>query len=260
MHPCMTFGARFGRLMACRVVVLLWCRGHVLLQGGDLPSPAALRRSVGAANPDAKKKEKAGRTHSCVFQAGRTLGRQRGGSVDSSPGRRAVVLARLASPGGLPRRGQRRSASNSCSKSGSLTRATRFGSRAIGQGDIPLPVKFDTSHTNPKRKRGKNLPTSLALRVGVVTGRERYRSFAASGKRHLSIPKFCRGDAAFANPAVQTSAGERRLSSYREARVAEGAAGEARQDRRQGDAPLEVRHVPTPPSSLLPHHSSFISN
>ena len=58
MHPCMTFGARFGRLMACRVVVLLWCRGHVLLQGGDLPSPAALRRSVGAANPDAKKKKR----------------------------------------------------------------------------------------------------------------------------------------------------------------------------------------------------------
>ena len=39
---------------------------------------------------------------------------------------------------------------------------------------IPLPVKFDTSHTNPKRKRGKDLPTSLALRVGVVSGRERY--------------------------------------------------------------------------------------
>ena len=37
---------------------------------------------------------------------------------------------------------------------------------------IPLPVKFDTSYTNPNRKRGKNLPTSLALRVSMVSSRE----------------------------------------------------------------------------------------
>ena len=35
---------------------------------------------------------------------------------------------------------------------------------------IPLPVKFDTSYINPKRKRGKDLSTSLALRVSVVSG------------------------------------------------------------------------------------------
>ena len=38
-----------------------------------------------------------------------------------------------ASPRGLPRRRQRRTASDSCSKSGPFTRATRFGGRAIGQ-------------------------------------------------------------------------------------------------------------------------------
>ena len=41
---------------------------------------------------------------------------------------------------------------------------------------IPLPAKFDTSYTNPKRKRGKNLPTSLALRVSMVSGREQYNA------------------------------------------------------------------------------------
>ncbi len=41
---------------------------------------------------------------------------------------------------GLPRRRQRRTASNSCWKSGSLTRATQFGSRAIGQGDRSFPA------------------------------------------------------------------------------------------------------------------------
>ena len=44
--------------------------------------------------------------------------------------------------------------------------------------DIPLPAKIDTSYTNPKRKRGKNLSTSLALRVSVVSGRERYNWIA----------------------------------------------------------------------------------
>ena len=36
------------------------------------------------------------------------------------------------------------------------------------------PALLGTSHTNPKHKRGKNLPTSLALRVGVVSGRKRH--------------------------------------------------------------------------------------
>ena len=52
MHACMTFAAGFGRLMACCVIVVLWYRGHVLLQGGNLPSPTALRRFVDAAKPD----------------------------------------------------------------------------------------------------------------------------------------------------------------------------------------------------------------
>jgi hypothetical protein len=39
--------------------------------------------------------------------------------------------------------------------------------------DIPLPDKSETSYTNPKRQRGENLPTSLALRVSMVSGRER---------------------------------------------------------------------------------------
>ena len=60
-------------------------------------------------------------------------GDREGLSVDSSPRRRAVVFTQLASPRGLPRRTQRRTASNSCSLSGSFTRATQFASRAIGQ-------------------------------------------------------------------------------------------------------------------------------
>ena len=45
---------------------------------------------------------------------------------------------------------------------------------------MPLPVKLDTSHTNPKRKRGKDLPTSLAQRVSMVSGWERYSHALAS--------------------------------------------------------------------------------
>ena len=51
----------------------------------------------------------------------------------------------------------------------------RWKGTASGQtaADIPLPAKFDASYTNPKRKRGQTSPTSLALRVGMVSGRER---------------------------------------------------------------------------------------
>lgn len=44
-------------------------------------------------------------------------------------------LPQLASPGGRPRRTRRRTASNFCSLGGSFTDATRFGSRAIGEGE-----------------------------------------------------------------------------------------------------------------------------
>ena len=70
------------------------------------------------------------------------------------------------------------------------------GTRFLQQEPIiPLPVKFDTSYTNPKRKRGKNLSTSLALRVGVVSGRERY-------KRQISTAR-CGNRAAY--PALPAS-------------------------------------------------------
>ena len=39
-----------------------------------------------------------------------------------------------------------------------------------------MDLKVRSNDTNPKRKRGKDLPTSLALRVGVVLGRERYNA------------------------------------------------------------------------------------
>ena len=44
--------------------------------------------------------------------------------------------------------------------------------RGTGDIDIWLPLEMGTSHTSPKRKRGKNLRSSLALRVGVISGRE----------------------------------------------------------------------------------------
>ncbi len=30
MHPYMTYGAGFGRLMACLVIVVLWCRALII--------------------------------------------------------------------------------------------------------------------------------------------------------------------------------------------------------------------------------------
>jgi hypothetical protein len=40
---------------------------------------------------------------------------------------------------------------------------------------IPRTVTNETFHTNPKRKRGNNLKTSLTLRVSVAGGREWYK-------------------------------------------------------------------------------------
>ena len=71
----------------------------------------------------------------CGGGMGRTLRRPRGRRVDASPKRLAIDFTQRASPSGLPRRRQRRTASNSCSPSGSFTRATQFASRAIGQED-----------------------------------------------------------------------------------------------------------------------------
>jgi len=57
-------------------------------------------------------KRKGVRTRCFVFSELDELSRRpRGRCVDSSPRRRAVVLAQLASPRGLPRRGRRRAAS-----------------------------------------------------------------------------------------------------------------------------------------------------
>jgi hypothetical protein len=41
-------------------------------------------------------------------------------------------------------------------------------------GSILLAVEVGTIHTNPKRKRGNDLATSLALRVSVSCNREQY--------------------------------------------------------------------------------------
>jgi hypothetical protein len=43
---------------------------------------------------------------------------------------------------------------------------------------ILLAVEIVTIHTNPKRKRGNDLATSLTIRVGVSRNREQY-SWAA---------------------------------------------------------------------------------
>ncbi len=55
----------------------------------------------------------------------------------------------------------------------SLLHDTRLPSLRLAS-DIPPPVKSDTSHTSPKRKRGNGLRPSLARRACVISGRERY--------------------------------------------------------------------------------------
>ena len=45
-----------------------------------------------------------------------------------------------------------------------------------------------------KRKRGRNLPTSLALRVSVVSGRERYINNKTTAVRLIPVPGAKAGD------------------------------------------------------------------
>ena len=106
----------------------------------------------------------------CVSGTGRTLGRPRGRSADSSPRRRAVVLTQFASPMGLPRRRQRRTASNFCSKSDSFARATQLGSRAIGQGERSFGAVsiFCTGRQSDPQRQSSARATNPARRAPAL--------------------------------------------------------------------------------------------
>jgi len=65
----------------------------------------------------------------------RTRLRPRGRRVDSRFRRRAIASTHSSSPKGLPRCADNRTAANSASLSGVLTRLTQPGRRDIGQGD-----------------------------------------------------------------------------------------------------------------------------
>ena len=65
----------------------------------------------------------------------RTRFRWRGGTVDSRFRRQAIDSTQAAFPDGLPRCADNRTAANSASLSGVLTRSTRPSIRRIGQGD-----------------------------------------------------------------------------------------------------------------------------
>jgi len=81
-------------------------------------------------------------------------------------------MARDSLPAGLPSFMLSASIRHSPEENGHSIEASLY--RLFAFAYIPLPVEFDTSHTSPKRKRGKDLPTSLALRVCVASGQERY--------------------------------------------------------------------------------------
>jgi hypothetical protein len=63
--------------------------------------------------------------------------------------------------------------------------------------DILRAVRVETSHTNPKCKRGNGLTPSLTLRVSVPSGRVQYNVVIRSGARYEArwrglSPKFDR--------------------------------------------------------------------
>ena len=83
---------------------------------------------------------------------------------------------------------------------------------AIAQSDlrlrrfIPLPVGFDTFHTNPKRKRGKDLAPRLRFALSVSLDRQRYIcTRRACPERGNGILLIAHADHLPANPSPKTN-------------------------------------------------------
>jgi hypothetical protein len=54
------------------------------------------------------------------------------------------------------------------------------------QLNILRPVRSETFHTNPKRRRGNELKPSLTLRVSIPNGREQYQYKRNRGRHDVS--------------------------------------------------------------------------
>lgn len=118
----------------------------------------------------------------------RTHFRPRGRRVDSRFRRRAIDSTQSSSPNGLPRCADSRTAANSASLNGVLTRSTQPGSREIGHGDSS--DEFGSGfcsyrHNEPQRQSSarRTKPARSALR-------STYRQTEKNG-HHLESESSC---------------------------------------------------------------------